>query len=374
MTETHLAEVFPAGEYLADELEERVWTHADFAEIIDRPAQFVSDIVNGKKEITRTSAAQFAAALGTSPELWLNLQDSYLLWKQSQDNDLSTQLGEVERRARLREVADISNLVKHGFVRKSSLDAQENDIRALLGPNALGGEPDIRFAARRSNETESTTVTQRSWAACVRATARNMSVPQYDPGAFKALAASLAGRLQEPRDLGEFQDLFAETGVKLIYVASFSRGKLDGCAFIDDDTPVIGLSGRGKRLDKIFFTLMHEASHVLLDHVGGVDDILAEDLGSTDASITSSQQEAEADALAAELILPGGLSTVPDRIDRNWVRVQAEKHGVAPIIIIGRLQKTGSLGWDSTLSRGAPSALAGLELWSSSAAEARTAP
>ncbi len=70
------AEVFPAGELLADELAARGWTQADFAEVLGRPAQFVSEIISGKKEITREPAAQIAAALGTSAEFWLNLQDS----------------------------------------------------------------------------------------------------------------------------------------------------------------------------------------------------------------------------------------------------------------------------------------------------------
>ncbi len=80
-----LAEVFPAGEFLAEELEARGWTQAEFAAILDRPAQFVSEIISGKKEITRESAAQIGAALGTSAEMWLSLQDQYLLWLQKQD-------------------------------------------------------------------------------------------------------------------------------------------------------------------------------------------------------------------------------------------------------------------------------------------------
>ena len=70
-----LAEVFPAGEFLADELDARGWTQAEFAAILDRPAQFVSEIISGKKEITRESAAQIGAALGTSAEMWLSLHD-----------------------------------------------------------------------------------------------------------------------------------------------------------------------------------------------------------------------------------------------------------------------------------------------------------
>lgn len=76
---TIVADLFPVGEILADELDARGWTQTDFAKVLGRPAQFVSEIISGKKEITRESAAQIGDALGTSAELWLNLQNSYLL-------------------------------------------------------------------------------------------------------------------------------------------------------------------------------------------------------------------------------------------------------------------------------------------------------
>lgn len=69
---TPMAEAFPVGEILADELEERGWTQGEFAEIIGRPTQFVSEIISGKKEITRDSAREIAAALDQSPTYWLN--------------------------------------------------------------------------------------------------------------------------------------------------------------------------------------------------------------------------------------------------------------------------------------------------------------
>lgn len=94
------AEVFLVGEHLAEELDARGWTQADFAEILGRPAQFVSESISGKKEITRESAEQISAALGTSAEFWLNLQDSYLLWKQAQDSHTRESLDAVATRAR----------------------------------------------------------------------------------------------------------------------------------------------------------------------------------------------------------------------------------------------------------------------------------
>ena len=42
-------EAFPPGEYLADELQARGWTVAQFAEVLGRPVRAVSEINNGRK-------------------------------------------------------------------------------------------------------------------------------------------------------------------------------------------------------------------------------------------------------------------------------------------------------------------------------------
>jgi len=81
MEERIPAEVFPPGEFLADELETRGWTQSEFAGIIRRPAKLVNEIIAGRKTITPETAREFAAALGTSPQFWLNLENAYQLWK-----------------------------------------------------------------------------------------------------------------------------------------------------------------------------------------------------------------------------------------------------------------------------------------------------
>src|SRR3954468_6438202 len=106
----------PVGELLAGEIDARGWSQADFAAVLDRPTQFVSEIVNGKKEITRESAAQIGAALGHTAEYWLSLQDQYLLAEQFKNESTQAKLDEVRRRARLNEKAPIQLLKKRGFL------------------------------------------------------------------------------------------------------------------------------------------------------------------------------------------------------------------------------------------------------------------
>jgi HTH-type transcriptional regulator / antitoxin HigA len=73
------AVVFPPGDFIREEIEARGWTQGDLAEILGRPLQAVNAIINGKKRITAATAVELAAALGTSPEFWMNLEAAYAL-------------------------------------------------------------------------------------------------------------------------------------------------------------------------------------------------------------------------------------------------------------------------------------------------------
>ena len=65
------------GEILADQLEEIGITGTALARALDVPANRISQIVAGKRNITADTALRLARYFGTSPDLWLNLQKIY---------------------------------------------------------------------------------------------------------------------------------------------------------------------------------------------------------------------------------------------------------------------------------------------------------
>ena len=71
------AEAFHPGEILRDELAARRWGQKTFARIIGRPAQAINEIINGKKRMTADTAKAIGLALGTGPEVWVNLQAAF---------------------------------------------------------------------------------------------------------------------------------------------------------------------------------------------------------------------------------------------------------------------------------------------------------
>ena len=76
------AEAFAPSEYLRDELEERCWTVADLAEAMARPVHTVAKMLDRESAITTETARALSEALGTTPEVWLNLQAAYRRYRQ----------------------------------------------------------------------------------------------------------------------------------------------------------------------------------------------------------------------------------------------------------------------------------------------------
>lgn len=354
-----LAEAFPPGEYLSDELEARHWSQAEFAEILGRPTQFVSEIIAGKKEITRESAAQIGAALETSAEMWLNLQNSYLLWKQSQNDVTQRQLSDVRRRARLNGYAPITLLVKRGLLSGGSLDELEQQLMELLELGSLEEIPMFVLAARRSNTEVDITPLQSAWLGSARHAARSIAVQKYDQSGLEKLAAALAQKVREPEAFEFLPTDFANVGVRLVYLEAFPGSKMNGATFLLDDDlnkPVIALSGLGKRLDKVLFTLLHEIAHLVRGDVQPDAPLFDED-------VHTLGDETEADKLAHFWAIPGGLPTAPKPVRQQWITNEAARLGINPIVVIGRLQNRNDLDWRTQLVKNAPTVNGEMAKW-----------
>lgn len=351
----------PVGDLLAAELEARNWSQAELAQILGRPTQFVSEIINGKKEITRESAAQIGAALGTTAEFWLNSQDQYLLAVQEKNTSAQAKLTDVRTRALISRHAPVELLRKRGILTSTHLDDLAKEVIELFELTSLEDEPAFEAAAKRSNQQQPHTMLQTAWLACVRKKAREMlPATKYSPDGLRELAGSLTQLLRTPEGFEQLPELLAEVGVRLVYVEALPGAKIDGAATLVDEYPVIGLSGRGKRLDKVWFTLMHEISHLLLEHVdpGG---FILDDLD--DADVREEANEKAANREARDLSFHGRFPLVPARINGPWVEKVAADLKVAPIVVVGQLQHRGRLDWRTTLARNAPAVAHVLENW-----------
>ncbi|MBM4329477.1 MAG: HigA family addiction module antidote protein, partial [Deltaproteobacteria bacterium] len=128
-TDLRPARVAPPGRIIKRELDARGWTQKDLAEIMGRPPQAVSEIVQGRKQITPETALQLAAAFGTSPELWINLETNYRLYQAREEHDKAG----IARKSRLYSLVPVSELTKRAWIRDAgSVEELEQEICAFL--------------------------------------------------------------------------------------------------------------------------------------------------------------------------------------------------------------------------------------------------
>ncbi len=291
------AETFSPGEYLRDELEERGWTQAEFAEIIGRPPRLVSELISGKRGITPDTAADLAAALGTSAQVWMNLDAAYQLSK------LPPRDERISREASLRARFPVREMVKRGWVEAGkTLDELEQAICVFFQIGNVNAPIHMPHAARRNYNREDISAHQWAWIFRVNQLATSLKTPPFSEGTLRARAPELERLMTEPEEIRHVPRILMECGVRLVIVEPIPGSEIQGvCFWINENkTPIIGLTLKGDQIDKFWFDLWHELSHVLNGH--GKDSLIIEDFDQS----SPDENEKIANKEAANHCVPAG--------------------------------------------------------------------
>ena len=81
MTDRRPAQVVHPGKHLIEEIWCRNWTIRIFAEMIGEPVENIVNLIHGDLMMSPDLSEKISQALGTSAELWINLQTNYDKWK-----------------------------------------------------------------------------------------------------------------------------------------------------------------------------------------------------------------------------------------------------------------------------------------------------
>ena len=258
MSERRPVEVFSPGEFIREELEARGWTQDDLAEILGRPLRTVNEIITGKRGVTPETAKGLGQALGTSAQLWMNLEASYRLSLADSTHEM------VARRATLYAEAPVRHLVKRGWIEGSSnIDVLERRVRDFLAFADIGqGAQPLAHTARKSTSYETLTPLQKAWLVRAYQLANAVSADNYRKARLADVFRQLKAFLPNPEDTRRIPRLLAEAGIRFIIIEPLPQSKIDGASFWLNNSPVLALSLRYDRLDWFWHTLVHELVHV----------------------------------------------------------------------------------------------------------------
>ena len=341
--------VFPPGEILREELEAREWSQTDLAEILGRPVKLVNEIIAGKRAITPETARGLADALGTSAELWMNLEAQYQLHR-ARPSDAA-----VSRRAKLFEVAPIKEMQRRRWIAETRDPQQlEQSLLDFFDASNIDAIPALPCAAKKSTSyVEDATPAQRAWVRRVYTLAESIDAARFSEKAFGNALEKLKTLLRGRAATREVPRILAEGGVRFMVVEHLAGSKIDGvCLWLDAHRPVIALSLRYDRIDSFWFALAHECAHVSRSDGLNTPITIDVDLVGDGAVLTRDKPEAEreADLFAESFLIPqhemnGFIARVKPLYSKENIRGFAARMQIHPGIVVGQLAFRGQIGW-----------------------------
>jgi HTH-type transcriptional regulator / antitoxin HigA len=328
------------GESLRSTLGELGMTQADLAARTGLSLKHVNQIAQGIAPITHETALLLEKVTGVSARTWNSLEATYRdRLARSDDRESlvedSTWLNELpikelRLRGRLGKGTDIPTLLEEvcrffGIANRSSWEKVWRDPLASF---------------RRSQTFKSDAGAVAAWLRIGEIEAQSIDCAPFDARRFRESLDAIRRLTLEPAQefVPRLRETCAANGVAVAFVPEIKGTRCWGAArWISPTKALIELSLRYKSDDHLWFSFFHEAAHLLLH-------------GKKELFITTDrftdQAEEEANQFASTFLIP---KKYEDRL-RNLTLAEipqfAQELGIAPGIIVGRLQKEKLLDWN----------------------------
>lgn len=333
------------GQLISDLLEKRGWSQRTLAVVLEKDESTINKMIAGKGSVTTETALALEDVFGVDAERFLELQRRY---------DLAVARIAVKpdrgraTRAALFGDLPIAAMVKRGWLSASDpqdLKAVEVGLIAFFGVPSVDQIEVLPHAARKTMVNTDATPTQLAWLYRVRSIAEELLVAKYSIASLEQAIGKLKSLTVAPEEARKVPRILAECGIRFVIVESLPSAKIDGvCFWLDDHSPVVGLSMRHDRIDNFWFVLRHELEHVRLHH-GRSAMILDTDLEGERAGTGANVPEEErlANLAAQEFCVPKSMMDgfiarkAPFFSERDLIGF-SRMLGVHPGIVAGQLQ------------------------------------
>lgn len=236
----------------------------------------------------------------------------------------------------------LKEMCQRGLLDSDAKDKAREQVRAFLQRIAqLDVEPALlRAPLHQSGARTMDTYALLIWRAVVVEKAhRNPPLGIYRTGCITPTwLRDLAKLSRFERGPQLAQEYLSQHGICLVIEPCFKKTYLDGCAMLDGDRPIVGLTLRHDRLDNFWFALLHEVVHVQ-KHLTSDCRFIADNLD--DKARAGQVQEDEADAGAQNSLIPPELwstAIVRETHDPEDAKILGDQAGVHPCIVAGRVR------------------------------------
>lgn len=294
------------GQLVQSLLDERGWTKVVLAAVLGVSPTIVQRIIGGQRPVDAKVAIALSEVFGEPAERFMELQASYDLARAQ--IELIPDPG-LAARARLYAELPVREMARRGWIEVGDLlnvREVERAVSRFFGKESAGEVVVLPHASKKTAVGEEVTPAQLAWIYRVRQIAGTMIVPPYSTKGMQAAVKKLRDLLASAEEARKVPRILAEAGVRFVVVETLPGAKIDGvCFWLDERSPVIGMTMRHDRIDNFWFVLRHECEHVLRgDGLAGevLDTELERERAGTGSSIP--EQERVANEAASDFCVP----------------------------------------------------------------------
>lgn len=338
--------ISPPGDTIEDLLEEVGWSKAEFAERTGFTAKHINELVKGRAPITADAAERLSLVLGSTPDFWLVRDAQYqaaLERRRAIDSALA--------HAGWLEELPVAWMRKQGWVESQrNKGAQVLECLRFFGVASVDAwrtqyaTPLTAFRASEKHEKRIGAIA--AWLRKGEIETAKLECETFDK-------SSLRRRLTEIRSLTTEEDpevfvprlteICASNGVAVAFVPAPKGCPVSGATrWLTPNKAMLLLSMRHRSNDHLWFTVFHELAHLLLH---GKKILFIEGLDGLNQDL-----EEEADAFAGKTLISEDdaqrLAKLAKRnVAQKDVVIFAQEIGIAPGIVVGRMQKERWIPW-----------------------------
>jgi addiction module HigA family antidote len=331
----------PPGETLQETLDALGMTQVQLAGRTGLTPKTINLIIKGTAPITPATALQLERVLGTPASFWNNREVQYreALARHNETERLHEQIAWLKK-------IPYQDMAKLEWIKLLPDPAQQlREVLSFFGVatteqwDAVWASPSATFRASPAFAKDPGAVA--AWLRKGELQAQAIPTSVYDASKFREALDQARALTKEPPEVFT-QDLVgtcAAAGVAVAFVHELPRLRTSGATrWLSPTKALVQLSLRYKTDDQLWFTFFHEGAHILLH---GKRDVFLEGDGK------KSDKEREADRFAADKLIPPQAykAFVANRLHFSKASIQrfAADIGVAPGIVVGRLQHDGRL-------------------------------
>ncbi|MBS4030250.1 MAG: HigA family addiction module antidote protein [Clostridiales bacterium] len=312
----------------------------ELAARLDVTEKHLSNILNGNSPITYDTALKMESVIGPSAQFWMNLESRYQLNKArlEKEEDLKADL-EILKKIPYKDMSD------HRWVEKETNRNQRVlNCREFFGVAKLSSvKPAYAVAFRQQKELKDISdFGVLAWIRKSEIEGLSVEVEKFDKSKLrKSIPAFRELTMKSPEDFyPEMKRMCAECGVALVLTKYIPKTYICGATIWRNNKAIIALSMRGKRADVFWFTFFHELAHLLnhsrkdfhISYEKGSDEDAADDIASH-YLISKKQYQSFVENYSYA--------------DKDEIVNYANKIGIAPCILVGRLQHDGLIDYQN---------------------------